>query len=438
MFTSHIGKRFVHDVLGPKRKLTIKQYFEEEYFRLFFDKAQYLQSPANTPLFQLIAQKKTEDEKARKKALEDIHSKIRTFAEDKSGLPDMSFAIGYPSADIAGTTSGQVSNMLLPLGEEDMYASWIGSAFGIGIEGGLNVLIDNDQVMAALEEGWHLYRQYVDQYKGIDNKIETWNCLWLCHRFGEDFDDKKPRSNFSPVTTGKKGEAILERLPWTRTIFALAKAFPKSALTGYVYSFGQMNKTVGFVRFNLPEVRLLSDVYRHLFGKVEALRNQRLEEIYQAERGFGYACEQGVIGLRSIEPKGLRKFMPGRGDKNEMPKDRKSIESQITNSIYISWIVAMLNNKELLGLAEKAAAMLHEYVAGEKRAKSTRGNLVEQLLNSRNRRELIDSLARLVQDDGSTADTCNAIANEVMLNIPNDNVPLFVTLMRFKYAIPQQ
>lgn len=437
MYTSHIGKRFVNHVLQTKNRLSIKEYFDNHYFKLFFDNARYLQSPANTPLFQLIAQKKTHDAQGRKKGRNEIHAKIATFAQTKAALPDMSFAIGYPSADLVGTTSGQVSSMLLPLDEEDMYASWIGSAFGIGIEGGLNVLFDNEEIMLAIEEGWGLYRRYVNQNDGIDNKIDTWNGIWLCHRLGEQFDPKKPTANFRPVSTGKKREAILERLSWTRTLFALARTFPKSVLIGYVYSFGQMNKTVGFIRFNLPEVKRLADVYKQLFGKIPELRNQVIDEIYQAERGFGFACEHGVIGLRGIEPRGLRRFMPGRPDKNEFPKEKQNIESQINNSIYISWIVAMLNNKDLVALAEKASAMLHTYVAGEKQAKKTRSNNVEKLLNARSRRELIDSLSLVVEDDSSTADVCNSIVNEAMLNIASDNVPLFVTLMRFKFALPK-
>ncbi|MBM4160735.1 MAG: hypothetical protein FJ217_06520 [Ignavibacteria bacterium] len=424
-------------MLQTKRKLTVREYFENHYFKLFFDDSEYLQSPANTPLFQLIAQKKTKDAKARKKSLDEIHSKIETFARSKNTLPDMSFAIGYPSADMVGTTSGQVSNILLPLDEEDMYASWIGSALGIGIEGGLNVLIDNDELMSILEEGWTVYRSYVDQNDGIDNKIETWNGIWLCHRLSEEFDPKKPTADFKPVNPGKKGEAVLERLPWTRTLFTLARKFPKSVETGYVYSFGQMNKTVGFVSFNLPEVKRLADIYRQLFGKIPALSNQRLDEIYQAERGFGFACEQGVIGLRSIEPKGLRKFMPGRSDKSELPKEKQNLESQINNSIYISWIVAMLNNKDLLTLAEKGSAMLRTYVVGERQARTTRSNTVAKVLDSKNRRELVDALTLVVEDDSSTADVCSAIVNAVMLSVPNDSVPLFVTLMRFKFALAQ-
>jgi hypothetical protein len=228
----------------------------------------------------------------------------------------------------------------------------------------------------------------------------------------------------------------MQRPPWTRIIFALGRMFPKSNLNAYTYSFGQMNKTVGFIQLRLPEVTRLSQIYQAIVGKMHLLKDTtKLDEVYEAQRGFNFACESGVIGLRTLEPKGLRKFMPGQSDKNEYPKE-KNVESQITNSIYISWVLAMLNNKDLLALAERASAMLHDYVSHEKRAKAARGNLVDKLLNSKSRRELVESLASILEDDATTSEVCNALVNEVMLNIPPDNVPLFVTLMRFKYALP--
>ncbi len=437
MYTSHIGKQFLEAYnRTQRRKYMPKEFFEKCYFPLFFDNARYLQSPANTPLFQLIARKQTKSARARKEMLEQIHSKISAF-ESGDSLPEMSFAIGYPSADFMGTTSGQVSNMSLPLDDDDMYASWFGAALGIGMEGGLNMLIDNQQLLSMLHEGWELYRKHVDQNDGIDNKIETWNSVWLVHRLGEEFNPQNPSAGFRPVSIGKKKEASLERPSWTRVLFALSRLFPKTMLNAYVYSFGQMNKTIGFVQLNLPEVTRLSQMYKSLFGKMEILKNvSELERVYEAERGFNYACEVGVIGLRALQPKGLQKYMPGRGDKNEYPKQRKTLETQITYSIYISWILAMLNNKELLALAEKTAAALRDYVSRETRGKAARGNNVDRLLNSKSRKELIESLTVLVEDDAAISDTCNAIVNEVMLNIPQDNLPLFVTLLRFKYAIP--
>lgn len=436
MYTSHIGKQFLDTYNRTMNKnFTSREFFEKEYFPLFFDHAKYLQSPANTPLFQLIARRQTQSAKARKEMLEQVHAKIAAFVAGAAPLPEMSYAIGYPSADLMGTTSGQVSNQALPLEGDDMYSSWFGSALGIGIEGGLNILVDNADLMLLLYEGWKIYREHVEQNEGIDNKIDTWNSIWLVHRLSDSFNPKYP-AKFQSVSPGKKEEAVMQRPPWTRIIFALSKMFPKSRLNAYTYSFGQMNKTVGFIQLSLQEVTRLSQIYQAVFGKMQLLKDTtKLAEVYEAQRGFNFACESGVIGLRALEPKGLRKFMPGHSDKNEYPRE-KNIESQITNTIYISWVLAMLNNKDLLALAERAAAMLHDYVSREKRAKATRGNLSDKLLNSKGRKEFVEHLTAILEDDPATSDVCSALVNEVMLNIPPDNVPLFVTLMRFKYALP--
>ncbi len=66
MYTAHIGKRFVE--IYNKRmgtELSARDFFSEVYFKYFFDYGKFLLSPAGTPLFQLIARRKTHDPKAR-------------------------------------------------------------------------------------------------------------------------------------------------------------------------------------------------------------------------------------------------------------------------------------------------------------------------------------------------------------------------------------
>ncbi|MBX2993043.1 MAG: hypothetical protein KF749_17970 [Bacteroidetes bacterium] len=420
-----------------KKQLGAKEYFEKKHFPLFFDHPRYLQSPAGTPLFQLIAQKTTHKAKEREKALVQIASKIDAYLAADDGFPEMSFALGYPSADHFATTSGQVTTMPLGLGEEEMYASWIGAGFGVGIAGGLNILIDSPEVLKAIAEGWSLYRKYVDENKGIDNKVETWNGIWLVHRFDEQFRPKSPAADFHPIVPARGGEAQMERPAWTSVLFALARALPKQTVNAYVYSFGQMNRTIGFVRFALPEVKKLSDFYISLFGKTKTLSNKNLQDIYESQYGLSTACERfSMIGLRSFEPKDLWKFMPGRSNSNAQPKFKSDEKSIINYSIYITWIVAMLNNKALLDLAQKAADTLRQFEQLGKKGTNTRNNQVKELLASRNRKELIDRLTEVVETDRTTAEVCNLLVQTVMTEIAADNVPLFVTLMRFKYAMP--
>lgn len=434
MYTSLIGKKFLAQYNKKnKTNLSAKQYFETVLFPLFYDNEKFLQSPVNTPLFQLIAQKKTHDSIARIKMKNKIASKISEFTTSDEKFPEMSFAIGYPSADLLGTTSGQVTTMSLPLGEEDMFASWIGAGFGIGLQGGLNILVDHYKVLTSIEEGWKVYRQYVNENDGIDNKIESWNSTWLIHRFSDDWNPNYPRANFQPLAISKKGILMIERSSWIQILFALARKIPNERLIIYVYSLGQMNKTIGFIRLELPDITRLSEFYQALFGQQTGLTNKKLAQLYETEFSFISACERfSTIGLRAIEPKDLKKYMPGYSDKS-LPTLKSDENSLINYSIYITWIIAMLNNKELLDLAEKSANALKIFLSGERQARTIRKNAIEEFLNSKNRKDFIDRLTTIIEQDPSIREIANELVNNIMLNIAPDNVPLFVTLLRFKY-----
>ena len=55
-----------------------------------------------------------------------------------NNIADASVARAYPSTDVNATTSGQVTNLSLPLSTEDIYASWLGDALAVGIQGGIS------------------------------------------------------------------------------------------------------------------------------------------------------------------------------------------------------------------------------------------------------------------------------------------------------------
>ncbi|MBD1209300.1 MAG: hypothetical protein H9535_12760 [Ignavibacteria bacterium] len=428
MYTSHIGKRFVQLYNEREKKaLSAEEYFDKEFFSLFYDHGRYLQSPASTPLFQLIAQKKTHDSKARLDAKVKLSKKIIEFME-KNGEPEMSFGLGYASADDMGTTSAQITSLRLPVDGNDMYASWVGAGFGIGLPGGLAIAFDRPEILGALAEGWTLYREFVNQTEGLENKVDTWNGIWLTHRFDEFFNPTLPKANFQPVGS----DGAMERPDWTDIVFALAQQFPFETLTGYVYSFGQMNKTVGFVRLALPEV---GRFWKALFGNTTTEQRKALKTVYTTRFGVSAAIERfSTLGLRAMEPKDLQKYMLGR---EVMPALKNDDKSQLTYKTYIAWISAMLNNQQLLDLAQEAAQTLHAYTTRNKDATTGRGNRVDELLSSANRKRFIDTLTDIVNDDASIASVSDKLVHALMMDIPLDNVPLFVTLVRFKYALPQ-
>jgi len=440
MYTSVIGKKFL-EYYNKKNNLslTAEELFRNVIFEIFYNHSKYLQSPANTPLFQLITQKKQHDPAARVKAYEGIKYKIDNYSQSKIKLPDMSYALGYGSADIDGTTSGQITSMELPLEGEDMYASWIGAAFSIGISGGLNFLIDKQEILELLFEGFPVYREYVEQNTCIDNKIETWNGIWLKHRLNKYYIASQPKANFQPVKTAKDGSAKMERPTWADLMFALSICFPKDIVDAYIFSFGQTNKTVGFVRLHLAEAKSILDIYNFLYGKKEGLHGFELAEMYQTEYGIAQIIERiGFIGLKALEPKDFKKYMPGRYNSTDTLKLKDDDKSKTNYSIYITWVVAMLNNKSLLELAEKIANSFKEYEKKGRTGKVTRFNEIKTLLSLRERKEIIDKLSIMAESEPDMSKDFNEVVNALMIDISTDNIPLFITLIKFKYAIVNQ
>jgi hypothetical protein len=89
-------------------------------------------------------------------------------------------------------------------------------------------------------------------------------------------------------------------------------------------------------------------------------------------------------------------------------------------------------------LAEKAAGAFREFEKGGRKGTVKRDNLVKELFESRSRKDLIQKLAIIVEEDRQMSEVCNALVNSIMKDISADNIPLFVTLLRFKYALPKE
>ena len=427
MYTSHIGKRFVQ--LSNEREhtsLSAQEYFDTAFFPLFYDHARYLHSPANTPLFQVVTQNKTHEATARAKAKEQLAQKISAFATAQTA-PDMSFAIGYASADDLGTTSAQVTSMRLPLEAEDMYAAWIGAGFGIGISG-FSIVFDKPEILSALAEGWTLFREYVNERAELANKIDTWNSVWLKHRFSKNFVPDTPRAGFTDMLASE-----MKRPNWITLLRTLTERFPNETLMGYVYGFGQTNTTIGFVRLVLPETR---QFWTALFGDGSIEQEVRLEKLFMTQFDISRAVERfGVIGLRALEPRDLHKFMPN--GKDDIPKLKKDENSQFLYNIYQTWIKAMLNNEEQLQLAQKVADALYAYLQGAERGKTNRLRPVQELVKQRGREAFLSHWAGLVET--SKDESLAALGKELVSilygnQIPLDAVPLLITCIRLHLA----
>jgi hypothetical protein len=432
MYTSYIGRRAVHlynEHVHDGKPLSPKAFFDEVLFPVFFDDERYLFWPNNAPFAQPKYSGSRDEPTVRLKALAETHEKIAEVEQPVGHL-----LMGGMADGPMETTSGQVSAVGASASPEDAYASWAGAMCGVGVAGGLSMLIDHNEVLRALVNGWSHYRTYLEQTPGLKgNQIETWNGQWLSHRFGWDYKSNDPLRDFDPHVTKSTGISTKD---WAQVLFALARQLPDTRLTAYVYSLGQTNKTIGFRQLLLPEVQRLSDLYERLFGNVEGVSARRLTDAFDPEYSIYRACKQAAIGLKALRPDKLRQYMPG-GRSSEMPNTTRSENKFTRYLIFQTWIIAMLNNEDLITITERLAGALREYAQSDTKGRTTAKRTAEQVLEASHRREFLETLSEIVENDGTHADLINEIADEVV-KMPSSDFPLFATLLRLKYHVFSQ
>ncbi|WP_375585399.1 hypothetical protein [Cyclobacterium xiamenense] len=436
MITAVIGRTFLNAYNEKNRHdLSPKAFFETEYWELFYNHPKYMQWVTNSPFVQMKSGQKPHllSIDQRKEKLENL------FEKAKNEIPDASFALGYPASESKeyASTSGLVSNVVLPTDEDEVYLSWIGSGLGITVAGGFSILFDNPIITLQTFEGWKVYRKYLNDptlKKLRGNQINTWNGRWLTYslnseEYREDFD-------FSELTNQKIFKvdttlAEVSTVSWSQLFFSLSTQFPNKQMMGYVYGFGQTNKTIGFIPFQFKSGSLLKDVYKKLFGGVYL-------DHRQFERLFGMhikrACELGSIGLQALRPESLKKYMTD-GKNLSFKKEEDTINYQA----YKTWLVAMLtrNKEEITDYTPKLAEVILRYRnAGKGMSRVT---LVEkELFTSKSKRGFIESLTLMIPDlDGEDLESLKTLKDEVHL-MTNEEFGYFLTLLKFDYAYQQK
>jgi hypothetical protein len=426
MIAANIGKVFLCAYNEKyKSNYSAKDFFVEKYFSLFFDEEKYMQWVTNSPFVQGIKKGIPPTSEERKLKLNTLIEKIT------NNDADASIAIGFPSLDITATTSGQITNMKLPLKEEDVYLSWIGSGFGIGVQSGLSMLFDNKQILLDIYDGWELYRGFLNKLPQLrGNQINTWNGQWLAHRYNKgSYDSFKPLASFNPFGTMKDGGMEVVTQSWLKVLIGIARNYPESTITAYVYSLGQTNITMGFIPFELPRIRSPFELYAKYFGE---FHKDLPEQLFGTAIGFTKACQMGAIGVNALEPKGFRDCL----DKGVIPKyNSTDEEKRINYNTYQIWLLSMLNNEELWDKSIQVATALNMYSASDKNAKKTKSQVVANLLKSINKKQFIEGITPIVNENQDI--TLLAVFREIVKLVhimPVDNVPYFLTLIRFQYA----
>ena len=428
MITSNIGKIFL-DAYNEEygTSYDARTFFLEQFYPLFFDQNKYMMTAGNSPLENpklswddmIKGKKPFETPEQRKIRFEKLIKKI------EESEADASIARGYASLDVAATTSGQVTDLKLPNSQEEIYASWIGDALGIGVQGGFSILFSNKEILLDIFEGWKLYRTSLNETTMLKgNQINTWNGQWLSHYYDtREYDADMPLAGYNPYNVNKDGIISIDTQTWTKILIGISKKYRNAQILGYIYSIGQTNTTIGFIPFNLNQIRRPIHLYEKIFGMSNG---RNAESLWGTAIGFKTACTYGAIGIKAMEPKGLRDYVY----KGKQPKAHNY--DNINYNVYIIWIYAMLNNDELWEKSQELAELLNEASSDKDKSISTkRKNLVETMLNATNKKQFIAAAAEVVSFIGKI-DEFKGIVKEIH-GMPTDNVPYFLTLLRFQY-----
>lgn len=439
MVTSVIGRTFLR-LYNQQHKTSwsAKDFFEQVFFRLFYDHPTYMQWVSNSPFVQM-----SKGQKPHLLQASERQDKLRALATKvEQGRADASTAIGYPASEIDefATTSGQVTDLPLATDEDTLYCSWIGSGFAIGVSGGQLILFDDAQLLNALFEGWQQYRAYLNDpaYEKLrGNQINTWNGQWLSHRFGPDYRAYDPTRGFSEkAIESAEGGYQLKTQTWLRLLLAIGRTLPAGRLTGYVFKLGQTNSTYGFIPFELRQIQRPRELYVHLFGQFAYDRDTaKVEQLYASAFSFQKACQMGTIGIQALEPKGLRDYMTtGRNPAKNFKYDPTNVDNQLTYNTYVTWLLAMLNKDEMWDEAGQAAELFQEYTKGSGHLKADRSNHVDKLKSAPRQQQFLDAMVPLIENAPATTRPLLLDLAQKVNRLPVDNFAYFLTLIRLRYA----
>ncbi|MEX2513510.1 MAG: hypothetical protein WD398_11435 [Cyclobacteriaceae bacterium] len=435
MITSVIGRTFLNAYNEKTGSgLSPKAFFEKNYWELFYNHSKYMQWVTNSPFVQMKKGQKPHllNEGERFEKLENL------FEKATNDIPDASFALGYPASETKeyASTSGLVSDVLVPVDEDEVYLSWIGSGLGIGVSGGFTILFDDPDITMQTYEGWKVYREFLndrslDKLRG--NQINSWNGQWLTYSMGKDY-----RKDFDFADLTRQGIfkvdtslAEVQTVNWSQLFFSLSIKFPKAEMMGYVYGFGQTNKTIGFIPFQLKSGSKLKDVYKQLFGGVYS-NPKEFESLFGMH--IKRACELGAIGLQALRPDSLKKYMTD-GKNLSFKKEEDTINYQA----YKTWLVAMLtrNKEEITDYTPKLAEVILRYRNTGKGM--SRITLVEkEMFASKSKKGFIESLTLMIPDfEGEDLESLKTLKDEIHL-MTNEEFGYFLTLLKFDYAYQQK
>lgn len=430
MILARFGHRLIealHAERGTPRDA--RAFFDQEVFPVLFDTERFLLEAGNTPfgLADKQAKRKPLTPGRRQEVLREFHRKVEDL--DPAGNDVM---FGGVAREVSATTSGLVTDLGVPSGPEDAYASWVGAALALTVEGGWGVLVDDVRVLVTAFDGWRAYRRFLDGTPKVKQRqLPAWNAHWVAAIGVEEGDRAIPPSVERAM---QSDQTAIPTLSWPQLLFGLSGLI-EGPRTAYIFKLGQTNSTLGFVRLELPQVERLKVWYERLFANEAGQTWRDLQRLYEAHYRFDVACRDGVLGLRQLEPKGLRAYLPSPQGKRPRPADPDATPLPI--SLYLTWIIAMLetDGRDLHERARDAARLLLDYEAGAVGGKTDRRRDVETALNPEygRYRDFVEGLRPLVEKDERLYEPLDALLRTAA-RLSEEQFRLFLALLRFHVA----
>lgn len=442
MYTVEIGQQFLNFYNQKTgNDYSAIEFFDEEFFPVVFecdDKKQLYpfihNSPFHQPSYSGIAKK--ENIRVSEYRKEKFYEDLELVPKGEKSLSH-SKLIGAKSGKNFDIPSGQVSNIDMEISKDKMIYSWIGGAFGIAFKGGYDILIDNNELNWHIFSGWEYYRKFIEQTPNVKaRQLTDWNANWIY--YGGNQKGKLDRS-FTETVRGinednsKSKNIRIRKIEWSKIIFAITKFFNKrKRILAYAYKFGfgqSFNRTLGFFPIQFSQISSWYELFeQHLEAEADISSEGwvALMEVYQSEFNLVKAFMRGGIGIKALRPKGLFQY----ASKKKLSK--KDAKKKIQFIIFKTWLIAMLNKKEILEIADKLAGVLYQYSTSNERGKTTKGRDVDKLWEAKNLNTFVDLLTVITEKSEET-DIFKEVVNTVVLDLPEDRFRLFITLTKFNY-----
>lgn len=443
MYTVEIGRQFLkYYNQKTGNDYTALEFFEEEFFPVVFecdDKEQLYPFIHNSSFHQ-----SSYPSIAKKEEMEVSEYRKERFYEDLELVPkgeislSHSKLIGAKSGSPSDVPSGQVSDIEMDISRDEMIYSWIGGAFGIAFKGGYDVLIHDNELNWQIFLGWKFYRKFIEQTPNVKaRQLTDWNANWIY--YGGDYKKELDRS-FSETVRGinednsRSKNISIRKIEWSKIILAISKFFnKKKRILAYAYKFGfgqTFNRTLGFFPIQFNQINSWYELFEQHLQADSDISSEgwvALTEVYQSEFNLVKAIMRGGIGIQALRPKGLFKY----ASKKNLSK-QNSASKKIKFIIFKTWLIAMLNKKEILEISDKLAGVLYQYSTNNERGKTEKSRDVDKLWEAKNLNTFIDRLTTITEKSDET-DIFKEVVNTVVLDLPEDRFRLFITLTKFNY-----